>query len=110
MLAHNIPLPKPLRLSGLNPWDVPHLDTLEMWRFGDRKHYTSLELLAELFGIPTSKDTFDGSVVNNTYYEKENGLETIAEYCRKDVVVTAQLYRRLNGMDILPPENIITGV
>ncbi|MCS6824114.1 MAG: 3'-5' exonuclease [Cytophagaceae bacterium] len=106
MLVHGIEHPKSLQLSGRNPWDVPHLDTLEMWRFGDRKNYTSLELLAALFNIPTSKADFDGSQVNKIYYSSDNALDRIAEYCRADVIVTAQLYRRLKGFGLIPEENI----
>ena len=87
------------------PWEVKHLDTLDMWKFGDRKNYTSLELLATILGIETSKDDIDGSMVNTVYY-KEKDLKRIARYCEKDVVVTAQVYLRLKGKPILKKENI----
>ena len=94
-------------LMGKKPWEVAHLDTMEMWKFGDYKHYTSLDLMAAIFGIPTSKDGIDGSQVNEVYY-KENNLEKIKKYCVSDVIVMVQLYLRLRSLRILETENIIT--
>jgi 3'-5' exonuclease len=106
MLILGIPLPAPLNLSGKKPWDVQHLDTLELWKFGDVKHYTSLDLLATIFNIPSSKNNIDGSQVNFVYH-KENGLDRISEYCRGDVVVLAQLFLRLKGYPLIADANII---
>ena len=105
MLVNNIKLPPVLDTSGKKPWEVNHLDTMEMWKFGDRKNFTSLELLATLFDIPTSKDAIDGSQVSTVYYEEQD-LEKIAKYCSKDVVVTAQLLLKLNQQPIIKEENI----
>lgn len=107
MLIQGIPLPPALNLSGKKPWDVQHLDTLELWKFGDVKHYTSLDLLATIFNIPSSKNNIDGSQVNFVYH-KENGLDRISEYCRGDVVVLAQLFLRLKGYPLIADANIIT--
>jgi hypothetical protein len=101
MVINNINVPKTLQLSGKKPWEIPHLDTLEMWKFGDYKHYTSLDLLAAILDIPTSKDDIDGSQVNHVYYH-DNGLNRIAQYCKKDVSVLAQVYLRIQQ---LPPIN-----
>ncbi|HEY0740705.1 MAG TPA: 3'-5' exonuclease [Chryseosolibacter sp.] len=106
MLIQGIPLPPALNLSGKKPWDVQHLDTLELWKFGDVKHYTSLDLLATIFNIPSSKNNIDGSQVNFVYH-KENGLDRISEYCRGDVVVLAQLFLRLKGYPLIADANII---
>jgi uncharacterized protein YprB with RNaseH-like and TPR domain len=105
MLVNKIELPKILRLSDKKPWEVQHYDTLDMWKFGDKKAYTSLELLAATLDVPTSKDGIDGSMVNETYYKK-NDLEKIATYCRKDVVVTAQIYLRITSNSILSEDKI----
>jgi predicted PolB exonuclease-like 3'-5' exonuclease len=105
MLINNIKLPAVLDTSGKKPWEVNHLDTMEMWKFGDRKNFTSLELLATLFDIPTSKDAIDGSQVSNVYYEEQD-LAKIAKYCSKDVVVTAQLLLKLNQQPTIKEENI----
>jgi len=94
MLVNCISLPQVLNLSGKKSWDVPHLDTLEMWKFGDYKHYTSLDLLAAIFSIPSSKGDMDGSQVNGVYY-KEKNLPKIQEYCVRDVVVLAQLFLKM---------------
>ncbi len=91
MLIQGVALPEPLQISGKKPWEVRHLDTMELWKFGDYKHYTRLELLAAVFGIPTSKDGIDGSQVNATFY-LENDLEKIKKYCLRDVEVTARIF------------------
>jgi DNA polymerase elongation subunit (family B) len=106
MLINSIPLPAALNLSGKKSWEVPHLDTMEMWKFGDYKHYTSLDLLAALFQIPSSKSKIDGSQVNYVYYHDKD-LEKIAEYCRADVVVLAQLFLKLRGYPLISQNNIL---
>lgn len=105
MLVNNISLPEALNLSGKKPWEIGHLDTLELWKFGDYKHYTSLDLLAALFNIPTSKGVMDGSQVNEVYY-KEKDLTKISLYCVGDVIAVAQLYLRLKGLPLVPTQNI----
>jgi len=97
MLVNRIPLPNALQLAGKKPWEIRHLDTLELWKFGDHKHYTRLELLAAIFDIPSSKDDIDGSQVNATYY-LENDLDSIRKYCLRDVDVTARLYLAFQGL------------
>ncbi|KEO72836.1 3'-5' exonuclease [Anditalea andensis] len=97
MLVNQIPLPDVLQLAGKRPWEIRHIDTLELWKFGDYKHYTRLELLAALFGIASSKEDIDGSQVNETYY-KDQGLDTIRLYCLRDVEVTARLYLAYQGL------------
>jgi DNA polymerase elongation subunit (family B) len=105
MLVHMIKLPDILNLAGKKPWEVRHLDTMELWKFGDYKHYTSLELLAAIFDIPTPKDDIDGSMVGNVYWV-ENDLERIAKYCIKDVLTIAQLMRKYQGMSLISENDI----
>jgi 3'-5' exonuclease len=97
MLINGIALPEVLQLAGKKPWEIRHLDTMEMWKFGDYKYYTRLELLAAVFDIPSSKEGIDGSMVNHTYY-KENNLADIRKYCVRDVEVTARLYLAYHGL------------
>lgn len=97
MLINRIPLPEVLQLAGKKPWEIRHMDTMELWKFGDYKHYTRLELLASVFDIPTSKEDIDGSMVNETYYI-QNGLEDIRKYCLRDVEVTARVYLAYQGL------------
>jgi DNA polymerase elongation subunit (family B) len=106
MLINGIALPAALNLSGKRSWEVQHLDTMELWKFGDYKHFTSLDLLAALFNIPSSKDKIDGSQVNYVYHHDKD-LEKIAEYCREDVVVLAQLFLKLKGHPLIPDPNIL---
>lgn len=105
MLVHSIPLPEILNVSGKKPWECRFLDTMEMWKFGDYKHFTSLKLLCALFGIPTPKDDIDGSQVAGVFYN-EKDYNRIAKYCEKDVLATAQVYLRMNGMETIKKENV----
>lgn len=100
MLIHQIALPNVLNLFGKKPWEVQHLDTMELWKFGDYKHYTSLNLLANIFNIPTPKDDIDGSMVAEVYY-KENNLERIKTYCEKDVLTVANVFRKMRRETLL---------
>jgi len=99
MLINGLPLPNALSISGKKPWETPHLDTMDMWKFGDYKHYTSLDLLAAIFNIPSSKNDIDGSKVNYVYHV-EKDLERIKDYCLRDVAVLAQLYLKLKGVTL----------
>ena len=100
MLIQGIRLPYKLDLFGKKPWEVPHLDTMELWKFGDYKHFTSLKLMAHVLGIPSPKDDMDGSMVKDVYYQ-ENDLERIVTYCELDVVTTAQVFLKLRGEPLL---------
>lgn len=105
-LINNLPLPKTLQIQGKKPWEVPHLDTMELWKFGDVKNFTSLNLLAHVFGIPSPKDDMDGSQVGKTFYE-DNNLKRIEEYCKKDVITLARVYNRFAGLGNLNDEEIV---
>ncbi|RRO15955.1 3'-5' exonuclease [Flavobacteriaceae bacterium 14752] len=105
LLIQGKPLPKILNLMGKKPWEVPHLDTLELWKFGDYKHFTSLKLLTEILGIDSPKDDIDGSQVRSVYYEEKN-LERIVKYCEKDVIAVAQVVLKLAGKPLLKPEQV----
>jgi hypothetical protein len=105
MIVNGLPLPDILDVAGKKPWEVKFIDTLDLWKFGDYKHYTSLNLLTHILGIPSPKDDIDGSEVARVYYE-ENDVERIARYCEKDVLATAQLFLRLKGEPLLDPEKV----
>ena len=100
MLINGLRLPQALNIAGKKPWEVKFLDTLDLWKFGDYKHYTSLNLLTTIFDIPSPKDDIDGSQVADVYYN-ENDLERIAIYCEKDVLATAQLLLRFMGRPLI---------
>jgi len=106
MLVLGIPIPSILDLSGKKPWEVNHLDTMELWKFGDYKNYTSLDLLAAIFNIPTPKDDIDGSQVADVYY-KENDLPRIVHYCTKDVLTVAQIFRRYRGEPLIEESAVV---
>lgn len=105
MIINGISLPGKLDLFGKKPWEVPHLDTMELWKFGDYKHYTSLKLLAHVLGIPSPKEDMDGSMVREVYY-KEKNLDRIITYCELDVVTLAQVFLRLRNDHLLEDSEI----
>lgn len=105
LLINGIPIPSLLNTLNRKPWEIPHLDTMEMWKFGDYKNYTSLELLAEIFQIETPKKTLDGSLVKHTYYQL-NDLKNIVEYCQKDVATVAHLLLKWKGLPSLEEDHI----
>ncbi len=104
-LITGVPIPKLLDIAGAKPWETKEvlLDTLQLWKFGDYKHFTSLDLLCAIFEIPTPKDDIDGSQVADVYYN-QNDLDRIITYCEKDVFALAQLFLRFQGKSILPQE------
>lgn len=106
MLINGIPLPQVLDLRGKKPWEVNHIDTMELWKFGDYKNFTSLDLLAAIFDIPSSKSEINGADVSRVYHE-ENDLERISRYCAADVSVLARLYLKLTGKPGIEDDNIL---
>ncbi len=108
MLVNGIKIPQILDISDKKPWEIQHLDTLEFWKFGDYKNFTSLALLAKLFEIPSPKDDIDGSMVNEVFWQN-NDVERISEYCKKDVATTAKLLTKLKfNIDLISTDiNII---
>jgi len=97
MVINNVGLPECMNVSGKKPWEVSHIDTMEMWRFGDHKNFTSLSLLAEVLGIPSPKSDMDGSKVAEVYWHDKD-LPRIGSYCLQDVLTSARVYLRLKGI------------
>lgn len=107
MLIHDMELPNKLNLFGKKPWEVPHIDTLELWKFGDYKHYTSLRLLCNVLKIPSPKDDIEGSQVRDVFY-KEKDVPRITSYCEKDVLAIAQIILKLRQEPLLEPQEILS--
>lgn len=105
-LVHGLRLPYQLDLSGKKPWEVQHLDTMQLWKFGDFKSYTSLDLMAACFDVPTPKDDIDGSMVRAVYYTDRN-LERIRRYCEKDVLTLFNVLRRMTGKPIIEDNSVV---
>jgi hypothetical protein len=106
MLVHDIRLPNALKIAGKKPWEVPHLDTLELWKFGDYKHYTSLKLLTNTLGIPSPKDDMDGSQVADVFYNQKD-IDRIVAYCERDVVAVAQILLKFEGLPLLTEDEVV---
>jgi 3'-5' exonuclease len=105
MLINGLDLPLILDTAGKKPWEVMHVDTMELWKFGDFKNYTSLELLTHIFGIPSPKNDIDGSMVAGVFYEDDD-LPRIVKYCERDVVAVVQLILKFKGLELIPEGNI----
>ncbi len=105
LLINGLKLPSIFQLSGKKPWELNFIDTLELWKFGDYKNYTALKLLTAVFGIPTPKDDIDGSQVSHVYYQ-EKDIHRISIYCQKDVLATAQVFLKLNNLNLIESTNI----
>ena len=106
MIINQIAIPNKLNLFGKKPWEIPHLDTLELWKFGDYKHYTSLKLMCKVLGIPSSKGDIDGSQVGHVFYV-EKDIDRIVTYCEKDTIAVAQIFLRLRREDLLIEDEIM---
>lgn len=107
MVIHQIKIPAKLQLFGKKPWEILHLDTMELWKFGDYKHYTSLKLLTTILGIESPKDDIDGSEVKRVFYQEQN-IDRIIRYCERDVVAVAQVLLRFRGENLLNETEIIS--
>jgi len=105
MIIHGIDLPYKLNMFGKKPWEIPHLDTMELWKFGDYKHFTSLKLMANVLGIPSPKEDIDGSMVRQVFYEDKD-IDRICTYCELDVITTAQVFLRLRNEELLVDSEI----
>jgi len=107
MIVNSIDIPFKLNLFGKKPWEVPHLDTLELWKFGDYKTYTSLKLMTHILGIPSPKDDIDGSEVRDVFYVNQD-IDRIIRYCEKDTIAVAQIILRLRNEELLIDDGILT--
>jgi 3'-5' exonuclease len=105
ILINGLKIPKTLAIAGKKPWEVPHLDTMELWKFGDYKHYSSLDLLAAIFNIPCPKNDISGKDVAGVYYQEKN-LKRIVDYCQRDVLTVAQVLLKFRGEDIIGEEQV----
>lgn len=105
MIINGIDIPFKLNLFGKKPWEIPHLDTMELWKFGDYKTFTSLKLMAYVLGIPSPKDDIDGSQVRDVFYNDKD-IDRIIEYCEKDTITVAQIFLRLRNEEQLSDDEI----
>ncbi|MEP7257096.1 MAG: 3'-5' exonuclease [Flavitalea sp.] len=105
LIINDMPIPALLNISGKKPWEITHLDTMDLWKFGDYKSYISLNLLAHTLNVPTSKDDIDGSMVGHVFWNEKN-IPRIVHYCQKDVITLSQIYLRMNREPVILNNNI----
>ena len=106
ILINGLKVPRILDNAGKKPWEVKLLDTMELWKYGDYKNYTSLNLLAEIFGIPSPKDDIDGSMIYKVYWEDKD-IERILKYNRKDVLTVAQVFLKFKGEKLIEEKDVV---
>ncbi|MBI3500278.1 MAG: 3'-5' exonuclease [Bacteroidetes bacterium] len=106
ILVNGMRIPKILDNAGKKPWEVRYLDTLELWKFGDYKSFTSLNLLAEIFGIPSPKGDMDGSMMYKVYWEDKD-WERIVKYNQRDVLTVAQVYLKFKGEKLIEEKDVV---
>ena len=104
-LIQGLSIPRSLYVAGRKPWETHFLDTFELWKFGDYKHYTSLYLLGYIFGVSELMEDMEGSQVHDAYYQAGD-LAKIAEFSQRKLATCAQLYRRFVGLPALPRESL----
>src|SRR5688572_27816075 len=105
--VHGLNLPPLLSIAGKKPWEIKFVcDTLELWKYGDHKNFTSLDLLAYTLGIPSPKENLDGSKVGDCYWN-EKDIEKIRKYCERDVLTVAQVYLRMQNIPLLKEEQLL---
>lgn len=112
LIANELMIPRQLDFQDMKPWETNIVDTFQYWRFGDYKHFTSLELLTRLLNIPSPKDDIDGSQIHDLYWkatesERPKNLERIKRYCENDIIATANLILRFKGLPLLHDEDVI---
>ncbi len=105
ILINRQKLPPQLNIAGKKPWEIPHLDTMEMWKFGDYKNFTSLAVLSYVFGLPSSKDDIDGSQVADIYYQTGD-IKRITKYCEKDMIAVARIFQCMRGENPLKDDDL----
>ena len=105
MIINRLEIPGILDNAGKKPWEIKLLDTMDLWKFGDYKTYTSLDLLTSILGIPSPKDDIDGGMVAKVYYN-ENDLPKIIRYCEKDVLAVARILLRFMNLPDIPDDRV----
>lgn len=105
MIINKLTIPDIIDNAGKKPWEIKLLDTMDLWKFGDYKSYTSLDLLTSVLGFPSPKDDIDGSMVAGLYWN-EHDLKRIAAYCEKDVLAVAQVLLRFMNLPAIEPDRV----
>jgi hypothetical protein len=100
MIYNNMNPSPNLQICDKKPWEVPFIDTSEVWSFGAwQEVFTSLELFATCLGIDTPKDDIRGEQVGEVFWQGD--LDRISNYCEKDVFATGQILLKLSGLDLM---------
>tara|TARA_B100000963_G_scaffold334854_1_gene328423 strand:- start:3596 stop:4315 length:720 start_codon:yes stop_codon:yes gene_type:complete len=100
-VINGLSIPSFLHLHNLKPWEMPFIDTSDVWNFGAwGGTRVSLDLMSASLNVPTPKDNMDGSMVSDAYW-LEDRLEDIVKYCEKDVIATANVVLKLGNYNII---------
>ena len=94
-------LPKSLMIYDSKPWELPFIDTSDIWSFGAwQEGFASLELIAASLKVPSPKDDIRGEDVHSVFWESSEHSR-IAEYCAKDVKVLGDIMLKISGFSTL---------
>lgn len=101
LLIHGRSLPKGLQIQNLKPWEMPFIDTSEVWSFGAwQEGFVSLELLVTAIGLETPKGDIKGEDVSRVFWQ-DGDTHRIAEYCQRDVFAGIQALLKLSGLPVV---------
>lgn len=106
-IINDLPLPRILDVNNFKPWEVPYIDTMQLWKFGEYRNFTSLDLLTTSLNIPSPKNDLEGAEVGDIYWSTKD-VERIKRYCERDVVAIVQLLLRFKRLPLLSAMQIIS--
>ena len=98
VVMNGLQLPGNFQIFKMKSWEIPFLDTSDIWSFGAwQESFCSLELLCGSLGIPTPKNGIEGKDVGEFFYSGR--IKEIVEYCDRDVVAVCKVLLRLSNLD-----------
>lgn len=92
-MANGIGVISPFAMAGKKPWEIPHVDSVDIMKFGGGP-YMSLDAMCFLFGVDSPKN---GPVSATGVWDafKAGDYEGIKKYCGKDVNAWLNCKRKL---------------
>ena len=94
-IVNRLPIPHLIKhAASAKPWESEKVfDTMCQWAgVGNR---ISLDKLCMALGVPTSKGGITGATVYDEWLK--GNIEGIADYCKRDVDATRQVFKRMRG-------------
>jgi predicted PolB exonuclease-like 3'-5' exonuclease len=98
MIVHGIPLNPKLDTAHEKPWNINDIDLSVLWK-GTSFYPDSLLAVSAALGLPSPKESMDGSMVSKAYYNGK--IDEIVHYCKMDVLTTANIFRKFLNKPLL---------